>query len=67
MATNNNEIHCPDCGYVKTRTREHCIYCHRNVPMGLSVPDVDHNAHWEALAISHKKDCEWVLTRAHRQ
>ena len=63
--TNYNEIRC-DEGIVRTRTREHCVYCHRNVPMGSGVPAVDRDDLWRGMAKYHRADCEWIATRAHR-
>ena len=57
------------------RAQEHgdCGYC--GMPLkarhedGVNVeptPDDDDDESWEALAVAHGEDCEWVTTRAHR-
>lgn len=42
-----------------------CAYCHAK-NNGEDVPEIDDDAEWAALALSHGENCEWVRTRAHR-
>lgn len=42
-----------------------CAYCHQQVSVG--VPDAHDDDAWVDLALAHRDDCEWVLTRAHRR
>lgn len=44
---------------------EQCIYCGHDVCVD-RVPDIHDDEAWEIIAAEHAKDCEWVLTRAHR-
>ena len=62
-----NEINCPDCGYVKTAfEQEHCVYCHVCVPADFGVPAIDDEDAWTEASVLHGAGCEWVATRAHR-
>ena len=44
-----------------------CVYCFCMVSHGDTAPDQDDDEAWEELATEHADDCEWILTRAHRQ
>lgn len=46
--------------------REECIYCRADVEVRSDVPAIGDHISWAALAESHKPNCEWILTRAHR-
>jgi hypothetical protein len=52
---------------------ECCAYCNHEIEVADgdcangNVPAVSDDASWEALAKEHGKDCEWVVTRAHRK
>lgn len=59
------EINCPECGVVKTTIREHCVYCHRNT-LSIGVPAVNDDKGWTVAAVGHRKNCEWITTRAHQ-
>lgn len=54
---------CPECG---EPAREGCVYCGRLVRVG-EPSAVNDDAAWRELAGEHHRDCEWVLTRAHRR
>lgn len=47
---------------------EGCAYCSSSVchASDETVPDVDDDDAWGALAVDHATDCEWITTRAHR-
>jgi len=47
--------------------RKKCPYCGSLIPdEGDYVPAVWDYLEWARLAEYHSKDCEWILTRAHR-
>lgn len=33
----------------------------------LEVPDVDDDEMWQILGYEHDPNCEWILTKAHRE
>lgn len=45
-----------------------CAYCDAPIPAddAAIVPAIDDDAEWSRIARSHKTDCEWIETRAHR-
>lgn len=43
-----------------------CAYCGAMHTPPETVPALDDDAAWSALADDHDSNCEWVLTRAHR-
>lgn len=45
---------------------DRCAYCDATVTARESVPAIDDDSAWTALANEHSADCEWVRTRAHR-
>lgn len=48
-------------------TADKCVYCGRSISDKEAVPTEDDDDGWEELAEEHAPDCEWILTRAHRQ
>lgn len=43
-----------------------CAYCGATHTPPATVPALDDDAAWEALAEEHGEGCEWIATRAHR-
>lgn len=48
-----------------------CAYCYREMPddydEDAQVPSVHDDEDWAELAGLHDAECEWIITRAHRQ
>ena len=45
---------------------QQCLYCSELVDQSEIIPAVDDDVAWAALAVDHRSDCEWILTRALR-
>jgi len=55
-----------DGDYASRLTAGLCTYCGTLVDDVVSAPALEDDEAWAATAQTHKADCEWVMTRAHR-
>jgi hypothetical protein len=68
MMTKTIECDCPGVHEHADDCKTTCLYCGAETPSNdaETVPAIDDDSAWERLAAQHGRDCEWVVTRAHR-
>ena len=61
-------MECEYCQVAEPEPEPECLYCYNLVTTWKpNPPNVEDSEMWDVLAGEHDPDCEWILTKAHRE